>query len=170
MRVPYGQEMKLKILFNSLELECFIPMQYKTTEIKGKRVTQLAPAIRNLIFVNSEYSFLNQLKRRAEGVVPFRYIIDKAINAPVIVPEREMNYFVAIAGTLDEQLIYLTKIEPILKTGDKVQITGGMFKGIEGQVVRIKKDRRVMVSIDNVVAVVTSFINPLLLKKIEVKK
>lgn len=141
-------------------------MQYKKTVIDGREVDVMVPAIRNLIFVNSTRNLLNDLKLRVEASTPFRYIIDRSTNLPIVVPSKEMDHFIAIAETMDEQLIYLTEIKPTLKDGDKVLVTNGIFAGIEGNVVRIKRNRRVMVSIESVAAVVTAYINPLLLQKI----
>ena len=41
-----------------------------------------------------------------------------------------------------------------------MRVTDGVFKGAEGYVKRIKKDRRLVVSIRGVVAVATSYIPP----------
>lgn len=142
-------------------------MQNKKTIIDGKDANIVVPAIRNLIFVNTTRSLLDELKVKVEESTPFRYIIDKSTNLPIEVPSKDMEHFIAVAGSMDEQLIYLTEIKPTLIGGDKVVVTGGIFAGVEGNVVRIKKDRRVMVSIDSIAAVVTAYINPLLLKKIE---
>lgn len=167
IRVPYGREMKLKEFLTANKIESFIPMQYKTVEMKGSKVRQLTPVIRNLIFVNSTYIGLNQHKIKVEQTTPFRYIMDCATNMPMIVSDQDMVHFISVSDTMDEQLIYLTNIESTFKMGDRVKVIGGIFEGVEGRVVRIKKDRRVMVHINNVVAVVISFINPLLLEKLK---
>lgn len=167
LRVPYGRELRLKVLLDSMSISNFVPMQNKKTIIDGKDANIVVPAIRNLIFVNTTRSLLDELKVKVEESTPFRYIIDKSTNLPIEVPSKDMEHFIAVAGSMDEQLIYLTEIKPTLIGGDKVVVTGGIFAGVEGNVVRIKKDRRVMVSIDSIAAVVTAYINPLLLKKIE---
>jgi ribosomal protein L24 len=50
--------------------------------------------------------------------------------------------------------------------GDRVVVTDGPFKGAEGHIRRIKKDRRLVVAIAGVVAVATTYIHPSMLKKI----
>ena len=75
-----------------------------------------------------------------------------------------------VAGSKDEGLIYLTAgvdEYPKLVSNDKVRVTGGPYEGAEGYVVRVKKDRRVMVKIAGTCAVLTSFVHPSLLEKIE---
>jgi transcription antitermination factor NusG len=46
-------------------------------------------------------------------------------------------------------------------------VTDGPFKGAEGHIKRIKRDRRLIVSIDGVVAVATTYIHPKFLKKVD---
>ena len=48
----------------------------------------------------------------------------------------------------------------IFKDGETVKVTDGPFKGAEGHIVRIKKDRRLVVTIRGVAAVATTFIHP----------
>lgn len=167
IRVPYGREMKLKNRLDCEGIKSFIPMQHKQVIQSGKTEIRLVPAIRNLIFIYASRPCLNTLKLQVENCTPFRYIIDRITNNPIIVPEQDMNQFIAVAGTLNEQLIYLTNIEPVLRNGDQVLVTGGIFEGVQGRIVRIKKDRRVLVSIHNLIAIATAHINPLLLQKIE---
>ena len=54
-----------------------------------------------------------------------------------------------------------------MRKGDKVRITGGLFEGAIGTLMRIKGNRRVVVSIPGVIAVATTDIHPSLIEKIE---
>ena len=85
---------------------------------------------------------------------------------PITVPQQQMDSFIAVAGTYDEQLIYLNPEPGDFSQGDRVRILGGPFEGAEGVFVRVKGDRRVVVSIEGVVAVATTFIHPSLIEKI----
>jgi len=51
--------------------------------------------------------------------------------------------------------------------GEKVRVINGHFKGLEGYIKRIKKDRRLIVTIEGVVAVATEYIPRDFLEKIE---
>lgn len=87
-------------------------------------------------------------------------------RVPVTVPKAQMDNFIAVAGTYDEQLIFLNPEPGDFARGDRVKILGGPFEGAEGVLVRVKGDRRVVVSIEGVVAVATTFIHPSLIQKI----
>ncbi len=72
-----------------------------------------------------------------------------------------------IAGAYQEDLIYLNDSIGKFSTNDRVRVIGGHFENFEGYVVRIRRDRKLVVSIQGVVAVAISNIHPSLLRKIE---
>lgn len=78
-----------------------------------------------------------------------------------------MEDFIAVSGSIDEHILYLTPQEVALKNGDYVRITDGIWKGIEGKLVRIKKNLRVVVELQGLAAVATTSIHPSLVEKIE---
>lgn len=167
IRVPYGREMKLKAILDSIGVLNFIPMCTSRKIVGDKETKVMVPAISNLIFIKSTQELLNELKIRLEASVPFRYIMNRETRKPIIVPEKEMNSFIAVTRTMNEDLLYLTTINQTLANGSRVRVRGGVFNGIEGKIVRIKRDRRVMVALNSDIAVVTGFIKPELLERIE---
>lgn len=166
MRVTYGREIKLQEYLNRLEVKSFIPMYYKYIVRKNQRFRELVPAVHNLIFIYSSRSCIDSLKQKVDSVTPMRYMMDRATNSVIVIPEQEMNNFIAVAGTLDEQLIYLKDVNAAIQKGDRVRIIGGAFAGVEGEVLRIRRNRRVVVTIKGVVAVAAALIDSTFLKKI----
>lgn len=158
LRVTYSRELALKDYLDKEGIENFIPMRYEYV-IKGeRRVRKLVPVVHNLVFVRTCRDFIDRLK--AETSLPIRYIMNKETNSPIIIPERQMRNFIAVAGTNEEQLVYLEPAAVVLRRGQRVRVTGGIFEGVEGEFIRVKNDRRVMVSIQGVMAVATTFIHP----------
>lgn len=109
---------------------------------------------------------MDELKEQLSTQIPIRYMMDKASRQPIVVPEKEMLSFIAVAGTLNEQLLYLKEVNEIIEKGDLVRITEGIFKGVEGYVIRIKRDRRVVVIVKDIIAVATAFVPIQLLQKL----
>lgn len=72
-----------------------------------------------------------------------------------------------VAGNCDEAVLYVEPAELHLVKGQKVRITGGVFEGVIGEFVRIRHDRRVVVNIEGVMAVATTFIPPSLVEPIK---
>lgn len=158
LRVTYSRELALKEYLDKVGIENFIPMRYEYV-IKGdRRVRKLVPVVHNLVFVRTSRDFIDRLK--VETSLPIRYIMNKETHSPIIIPERQMRNFIAVAGSNEEQLVYLEPAAVALRRGQRVRVTGGIFEGVEGEFIRVKNDRRVMVSIQGVMAVATTFIHP----------
>ncbi len=165
IRVTYNREMKVKHELDSRHIENFLPMKYRIVTRGERRIKEKVPAIHNLIFIYTKREQLQELKDTT--TLPIRYIMDRETHTPIVIPARQMQSFIAVSGTLDEQLIYLEPDMSKLKKGDRVRITGGMFEGAEGYFMRIKGDRRVVVCVQGIAAVATTFIHPTLLEKID---
>ncbi|HZK03639.1 MAG TPA: UpxY family transcription antiterminator [Bacteroidaceae bacterium] len=167
LRTNYCRDLKVAALLNEKGIRYYIPMKHKQVTKAGivKRIQ--VPVIRNLIFVYSQYSTLNNLKKELESSMPIRIIMNKSTGKPAVICDKEMNDFILISGTDCDDLIYMDTSEANLKVGDKVEVIEGIFKGAEGKLVRIKGHKRVLVSIEGVVAVATAFIPAMFLKKIE---
>lgn len=84
-----------------------------------------------------------------------------------VIPEREMEVFRFVVTAGRDGLELLGDDRPEYHEGDRVVVTDGPFKGAEGHIKRIKRDRRLIVSIRGVVAVATTYIHPSLLRKVE---
>lgn len=164
IRVTYNREIKVKQRLDAKHIENFLPMKYRVVMRGERRIKELVPAIHNLIFVYLTTEGMKEFKQTTD--LPIRYIMDKETNTPLTIPERQMKSFIAVAGTRDEQLMYLDSCPADISKGDKVRVTGGIFEGAEGYFLRIKGDRRVVVNIKGVAAVATAFIHPSLIEKI----
>ena len=164
IRVTYNREMKVKHALDARHIENFLPMKYRIVTRGERRIKEKIPAIHNLIFIYIERNKLQELKDTTE--LPIRYIMDRETNQPIVIPENQMKSFIAVSGTLNEQLIYLEPDLNKLKKGDRVRIIGGVFEGAEGYFIRLKGDRRVVVCVRGIAAVATAFIHPALVEKI----
>lgn len=164
LRVTYNREMKVKQALDSLKIENFLPLKYRIFMRGERRIKQKVAAIHNLLFVRTSLSRIQDLKQST--TLPIRYIIDKESRQPISIPETQMNNFIAVAGSIDEQIIYLEPDVSHFTKGDKVRITAGVFKGTEGYFMRIKGDRRVVVCLHGIAAVATAFVHPSFVEKI----
>lgn len=163
LRVTYSREMMVKKHCDANNIINFIPLEYRMCERDGVIIKKLQPVIRNLIFVKTSMSCINELKRK----YPIRYIMNRGTGDPVIVPEKQMLDFIAVAGNYDQQVVFLAPCELRAKTGSRVRIRDGIFKGVEGVLVRVRNDKRVVVQIEGLVMVATHYIHPSLLEYLE---
>lgn len=86
---------------------------------------------------------------------------------PAAIADREMEVFRFVVTAGREGLMLLGEDKPEYHEGDRVRVSGGPFRGAEGHIHRIKRDRRLVVAIRGVVAVATTYIHPSLLQKVE---
>lgn len=164
LRVTYNREFKVKQALDSLKIKNFLPMKYRIIMRGERKIKEKVSAINNLIFV---YTSLNRLQELKDSTtLPIRYIMNRENGQPVIIPENQMNNFIAVAGSTNEPVVYLKPDISNFIKGDLVRITGGLFEGTEGYFMRIKGDRRVVVCLHGIAAVATAFIHPSLVKKI----
>lgn len=166
LRITYSRELALKEYLDGEGVENFLPMRYEFILKNERRVRKLVPAVHNLLFVRSTRSCIDAIKESRGSSLPIRYIMDRESRQPIIVPDYQMRSFMAVAGNCDQQLVYLDPSEISFRKGDRVRVTGGVFAGVEGEFLRVKNDRRVVVSIQGVMAVATTFIHPSLIEPI----
>jgi transcription antitermination factor NusG len=96
-----------------------------------------------------------KLKLSISSDLYYRDFSDKRI---IIIPEDQMRNFIAVAGNDEEEVIYFSNDEVNLRKGVKVRITGGIFAGVEGIFMRIKGNKRLVVSIPQLFSVATAYI------------
>lgn len=164
LRVTYSREMKVKEFLDTENIENFIPMHYIEKVTQGKKERKLVPAVHNLIFVRTTRQVLDDIKSNSLYSSSLRYIINSTDRKPIIIPEKQMQDFIAVAQTQDEGLMYLTPTEVALKKGDRVRIKSGVWEGVEGKFVRIKRGLRVVVAIEGLMAVATASLHPSLVE------
>ena len=166
MRATYRRETDAMRLLAKENLGCFVPMQYKISIKKGKKVRVLVPIIHNLIFIHACHS---EVKRVKSMVAYLQYITDTLSGKKIIIPDNEMQRFIAVAGTYNDHLLYFQPDELNLSKGTKVRITGGDFEGQEGVFLKVKgaRDRRVVIAIQGVIADAMATIHPDLIEVIK---
>lgn len=164
LRVTYSRELLLKKALDAENIENFIPMHYEYVKKADRKVRKLVPVVHNLVFVHSSLACIDRIKQSFGLSLAVRYIIDRETNQPLVVPEVQMRSFIAVSGNYEEQIVYLDPAITALQKGDRVRITGGIFEGVEGIILRVKGDRRVSVCIKGVMAVATAYVHPSLIE------
>ena len=176
MRIAHGRPERalgIREFLTQHQVVNFLPMTYKMRVIKGKPKRVLLPAIDNLIFIRSVEECITFMKRTQSVLLPLRYImwhpIGSEFSSILRIPDRQMQNFMRVASVQDDRVMYLGNKDFSQKIGRKVRVLDGPFKGVVGTVYRVKKDRRVVVSLDNITSLAISYIDPSLLQELEDK-
>lgn len=148
LKVFYNKVQPLIAYCKETQLEFFAPLD----------------VMRSLLFLHCTESRLGFfLVNNRQGVYVYR---QASSRRPAAIPDREMEVFRFVVTAGREGLTVLGDDRPEYHLGDRVVVTDGPFKGAEGHIRRIKKDRRLVVTIPGVVAVATAYIHPRFLRKV----
>lgn len=153
MRSSYSREMKARELLERDGFECYVPTCQERVERNGKIEQRTVAVVHNLIFVHSTREALDPWKRLHEEDAALRYTIDKSTQKPMIVDDKSMEDFMRVIAQADDSLLFLDNPGIILTKGQKVEIILGPLKGVQGYILRIRRDRRVVVSLHGLVSV-----------------
>ena len=152
LRATYSRELKVQAHLQEKGIRTFIPMMWKEKK--------LVPAISNLVFVYWTREGIDSYIRSFGDARPVNYYWDRTTNSPLTIPDKDMENFITVASTLEEDLIYLTEISDKLREGQAVKVKEGPFKGVEGKIVRIRKSRRILVELPGMLAVASTYVAP----------
>lgn len=167
-RILYNKFAYYRQLFDSLNIETFVVSRIVYDEetvptdnnVPHKEVFTLG----SLIFLRAEEEFVQQF-RREHGKYFWPYCQhDRVTPAPIA--DKEMEIFQLVCRN-QEHIIDLGEDKLEYHLGDRVRVTHGIFKGAEGHIKKIKGDRRLIVTVNGISAVATTFIPFAWLEKIE---
>ncbi|MBS7197012.1 MULTISPECIES: UpxY family transcription antiterminator [unclassified Butyricimonas] len=156
------QEKKIKQRLDSMGIENFIPFQQIARKIHGVDKLIEVPVIPNLVFIHTTFKSCMSLIQ--EYAFDMRYLRDRETGNFLIVPDKQMNDFIFL---LDFSKEMVEVVNENLKKGDKVRVIKGDFAGIEGELIRVKGHKRVVVRLEGVVSLATAYIPGSFLEKIE---
>ena len=156
------QEKKIKQRLNTMGIENFIPFQQIARKIHGVDKLIEVPVIPNLVFIHTTLKTCMSLIQ--DYAFDMRYLRDRETGNFLIVPDKQMNDFMFL---LDFSKEMVEVVNENLKKGDKVRVIKGDFAGIEGELVRVKGHKRVVVRLEGVVSLATAYIPGSFLEKIE---
>ena len=160
IRVTYGRELKFQKVLEDAGFRTFVAMRKKRVEKGGKSTVQIVPAVSNLCFVYSTQSELQLFLHSLGEGCPARLIWDRATGAPIVVPDKAMEDFIQISLVMSDDVLYLNELSAKLRAGQKVRVIDGPFKGVEGVIVRVRRSRRVVVELPEMLAIATTYISP----------
>lgn len=165
MKVYFNKVSDMEERLGEEDVECYVPyIDQKGSREEGKK---RQVAIPSLMFFHSSPLEARRVQQvvRGKAMVYTHQTLEGWI--PALISEREMNVFRLVVSSGADGLEYFDNDPRVFKRGERVRVTGGLFAGAEGHVVRIKGDRRLIVSLTGICAVATSYIPRCFLEKIE---
>ena len=147
-----NQELVIKKKLDELGVENYLPQEEKIRVI----------LIHGLIFIRTDkatsFSLLN------DHLLNIVYLKDREGRCSLIIPDKQMEDFMFLLDFSTDGVEVLNKD---LKRGDRVRVIKGPLLGLEGELVRLKGHKRVVIRLDGVASIATSYIPSSFLEKIE---
>ena len=119
----------------------------------------------SLMFVRTSPTQIENIRQKWYGWL--MVYVSRPDRTPYIIPEHDMDVFRFVTSMADKNLKLIDPEAVRFKSGEKVRVTDGLFKGAEGYIKRIQGNKRLIVTIHGVVAVATSYIPAAYLEKLE---
>lgn len=145
MGMRYVSACRTAEVMESAGFECFVP-----------------PKIDNLLFVHSEKEKIDGFMMYEVAGKSLRYMRSLSDGCPIVVPDRDMLNFILVCRE-SEVPIVMSEC-PKVKLGDRVRVIDGPLKGVEGNVVRMRKQKRILVAVSSVLWVATAYVRPELIE------
>lgn len=120
--------------------------------------TFVPPKVTNLLFANASENGLRDFMTFNAVGQKMHFMRSRETVRPIVVRDDDMELFKRVCAAFDAPIVMTGK--PVLKLGDHVRIKDGPLKGVEGDVVRIRKSKRVLINIGNVIWAATGYIRP----------
>ena len=165
-KVFFNKVFEIEKILQEQEVECYIPCETVLVERNGIKKKVRRPVISSLLFFRSSEKCALELQKQLNGHILLYTQKVGLKRLPSVISEREMNIFILVTSSGEKGLEYFGDDRTDFHVGEPVRVIDGPFKGAEGYIRRIKGNRRLVVTIQGICAVATSYIPQCFLQKI----
>lgn len=166
LKVFYNKVFDIEEALEKEQIKSYIPCEEVLVVRHGIKKAVRKPIVNSLMFFQSTISEAVNVQERFKGKVILYTRNKDGRKSPLVIPDHEMNIFMLVSSSGEQGMEYFGADEPKFHCGEHVRVIDGKFKGAEGHICRIRKNSRLVVVIEGVCAVVTSYIPKCFLVKI----
>ena len=154
--------MGIKEDFEKKGYKTYMAVRRVSEAVDGRTVHKDEQIIPQLLFVCCPKGALDAYKETHDkDFMIYRHkVLDKggfSVLVPAPIPEEQMKTFMFITSTGDgKDVEYYADIMPHFEEGERVRVKDGIYKGLEGFVKRIKRDRKLLVALEGIAVVAIS--------------
>jgi hypothetical protein len=164
IRCPFNRADRAKDILREVGIEYYVPMRrgYRTVG-GGKRKKCVVPLLPSLLFIYCTAEAATTLMEHPHNNV-LNYYYDHCVasrdgfNPPLTVRYPEMINFIRATCKPREGMRILGRDQIHFKGGERVRITGGQFVGVTGRVARAAGEQRVIVELEGVCLLATTYV------------
>lgn len=164
LRTTYGREKKAYDYLVSKGVKAFCPTLHVTKEVKGERRVVVESRLPNIFFAHGTEEELKLFVYDNVNLPFLRFYYrhfhqgSKIQKAPLIVPDYQIESLRIICESEANDVLLVPENEQKFKSGQRVRVIDGKFKGVEGRVARYHGQQRVAVIIDDIATIATAYL------------
>lgn len=166
-KVFFNKVFEMDELMRESGVVTYFPVVTEEKRIGGVVKLVKRPAISSLLFVRCTGEEVVDWQRKLTGRVMLYSHVTDGVRLPSPIDEEEMRCFMLVTSADDEHLEFLDVSRIDYKKGQKVRVIEGTYKGCTGYIKRVKGDRRLLVSVEGIALVATSYIPSAFLEKLD---
>lgn len=173
IRATYGREKKAYDYLNANNVETFYPTIITVKMVGGKRKCIEESRLPNILFVRGTEDKIKQFVYDNVNLPYLRFYYRhfhkgmRIMKEPLIVPDNQMENLKIICASEANDIIIVPPDVQKFKTGQKVRVVDGGFKGVTGRVARFHGQQRVAVVIEDLLTITTAYIPRAFLQEID---
>lgn len=128
--------------------EIFTPMRERLRDISGKKIRERVPVIPDLLFVKSVAGAIDDELLKIP-TLQYRFVKGAPYRTPMVVPDADMERFIAAVSTVDNPVYYLPSELTADMCGRWVRIVDGPLAGYEGRLLKVRgiTKRKLLISL-----------------------
>lgn len=161
IRVFHNKARAVRAQFEQDGLQCYVPMRRVEKVAGGETVRIEEPVIPSLVFIRAGREYIERMRKDPASYAGV--YCHPGTSTPAVISDREMEVFIFVTTVGSESL---EAVDLALAKGDRVRVTGGIFKGAEGYIARVRNAKRLIVVVEGVAAVATTYIPKSCVEKI----
>lgn len=164
LRTTYGRERKAYDYLVAHGVEAYLPLLKSVKMVDGRRTTIEESRIPNIFFARGTEDELKTFVYDNVNLPYLRFyyrhthVGNKIVKVPLVVPANQMNSLKIICAADSDDIVASTEEVEKFKSGQKVRIIAGKFKGVVGVVARYHSQQRVGIVIDGLLTVCTAYV------------
>lgn len=145
------------------QVECYTPLREVEEVVDGEVRVRHIEVMPSLLFLRTTPTFIEHLRRVTEdNIMPYS---EPGTSKLYAISESEMERFRFVARTAARTIECVDTT--MLCADERVRITGGIFRGMEGHIKRVHGTKRFVVSIEGIAAIATTYIPREYIERIE---
>ena len=172
LRTTYGREKKAYDYLVGKNIDAFLPTLKSVKVVGGRYVTIEKSRIPNVFFAHGTKEELESFVYDNANLPFLRFycrhthVGNKVVSEPLVIPDSQMNSLRIICAVDSGDVIASAEEIERFKSGQKVRIIAGRFRGVTGMVARYRSQQRVGLVINGLLTVCTAYVPSAFIEKI----